>query len=73
MQSTLHATTDATVLPQDDDILYEVVDNDVAFVSYERWSRQRPVPCTEAWEVVPNLVVEVISPSEKGNDIRHYP
>jgi Uma2 family endonuclease len=110
------------VLPQDDDILYEVVDNkvvelgpmgaheiwlatelvvylrnfarqhqlgravqemlfdftamvqrkrrpDVAFVSYERWPQQRPVPHAEAWEVVPNLVVEVISPSDKGNDI----
>ena len=42
---------------------------DVAFVSYERWPRQRPVPHAEAWEVVPNLVVEVISPSDRGNDI----
>jgi Uma2 family endonuclease len=42
---------------------------DVAFVSYERWPRQRPVPHAESWEVVPNLVVEVISPSDKGNDI----
>ena len=42
---------------------------DVAFVSYERWPRQRSVPHAEAWEVVLNLVVEVISPSDKGNDI----
>ena len=42
---------------------------DAAFVSYERWPRQRQVPHTEAWEVVPNLVVEVISPSDKGDDI----
>jgi Uma2 family endonuclease len=42
---------------------------DVAFVSYERWPRQRRVPPAEAWEVVPNLVVEVISPSDKGDDI----
>src|SRR5437867_4662387 len=122
MQSTYQTTNYATVLPQDDDILYEVVDDkvvelgpmgaheiwlatvlagylgnfvrqhqlgravpvmlfdftamvqrkrrpDVAFVSYERWPRQRPVPHAEAWEVVPNLVVEVISPSDKGNDI----
>jgi len=27
MQSPLHTTTHATVLPQDDDIFYEVVDN----------------------------------------------
>ena len=122
MQSTYQTGTYETVLPQDDDILYEVVDGklvelgpmgaheiwlatvlarylgnfirqhqlgravqemlfdftamvqrkrrpDVAFVSYERWPRQRPVPHAEAWEVVPNLVVEVISPSDKGNDI----
>jgi len=122
MPSTHPTTNDETVLPQDDDRLYEVVDGklvelgpmgaheiwlatvlagyftnfvrqhqlgtvvqellfdftaivkrkrrpDVAFVSYERWPRQRPVPHAEAWEVVPNLVVEVISPSDKGNDI----
>ena len=122
MQSVHQTTNYGTVLPQDDDILYEVVDDqvvdlgqmgaheiwlatvlvvhlanfvrqhqlgrvvqellfdftamvkrkrrpDVAFVSYERWPRQRSVPHAEAWEVVPNLVVEVISPSDKGNDI----
>ncbi len=42
---------------------------DVAFVSYERWPRQRRVPHAEAWEVVPNLTVEVISPSDRGDDI----
>ena len=122
MQSTHQTINHGTVLPQDDDILYEMVDGkvvelgpmgaheiwlatelvvylrnfarqhqlgravqemlfdftamvqrkrrpDVAFVSYERWPQQRPVPHAEAWEVVPNLVVEVISPSDKGNDI----
>ena len=122
MQSTHHTINYGTVLPQDEDILYEVVDDqvvelgpmgaheiwlatelarhlgnfvrqhqlgrvvqellfdftamvkrkrrpDVAFVSYERWPRQRSVPHAEAWEVVPNLVGEVISPSDKGNDI----
>jgi Uma2 family endonuclease len=122
MQSTHPTTNYGTVLPQDDDLLYEVVDGklvelgpmgahaiwlvtvlagyltnfvrqhqlgrvvqellfdftamvqrkrrpDVAFVPYERWPRQRPAPHAEAWEVVPNLVVEVISPSDKGNDI----
>ena len=42
---------------------------DVAFVSYERWPRQRRVPRTEAWEVIPNLAVEVVSRSDRGNDI----
>jgi Uma2 family endonuclease len=122
MQSTHQTINHGTVLPQDDDILYEVVDGkvvelgpmgaheiwlatelarylgnfvrqhqlgrvvqellfdftamvkrkrrpDVAFVAYKRWPRQHPMPHAEAWEVVPNLVVEVISPSDKGNDI----
>jgi Uma2 family endonuclease len=34
---------------------------DVAFVSYDRWPLPRRIPRTEAWEVVPNLAVEVIS------------
>jgi Uma2 family endonuclease len=42
---------------------------DVAFVSYERWPRQRRVPRAEAWDVVPNLAVEVVSPSDGGADI----
>jgi Uma2 family endonuclease len=42
---------------------------DVAFVSYDRWPRQRRIPRTEAWEVVPNLVVEVISPTDRVDDI----
>jgi Uma2 family endonuclease len=37
---------------------------DVAFVSYQRWPKTDPVPSTNAWEVVPNLAVEVISPTE---------
>jgi len=34
---------------------------DLAFVSVERWPLRRRVPRTEAWEVVPDLVIEVIS------------
>src|SRR5439155_17439204 len=37
---------------------------DVAFVSYERWPKAEPVPHTNAWDVVPELAVEVISPTE---------
>jgi Uma2 family endonuclease len=36
---------------------------DVAFVSYDRWPRSQPVPGTNAWAVVPNLAVEVVSPT----------
>jgi len=37
---------------------------DVAFVSFDRWPLQRRIPRTEAWEVVPNLAVEVVSRSD---------
>jgi len=43
---------------------------DVAFVSYDRWARGRRVPREEAWDVVPNLAVEVVSPTNtSGADI----
>jgi len=117
MASTPLTLVQETVLPQDDDTLYEVVDDqkvelppmgaysvwlatvlvihlanfakqhqlgravqemlfdftatlqrkrrpDAAFVSFDRWPPQRRIPRTEAWEVVPNLVVEVVSPSD---------
>lgn len=42
---------------------------DVAFVSYGRWPRRRPVPSTNAWDVVPDLAVEVVSPSNTANEV----
>jgi Uma2 family endonuclease len=42
---------------------------DVAFVSYQRWPRQRPVPSTAAWSVVPNLAVEVVSPTNTAPEV----
>jgi Uma2 family endonuclease len=42
---------------------------DVAFVSYERWPRHRPVPTTAAWQVVPNLTVEVVSPTNTAAEV----
>ena len=36
---------------------------DLAFVSHERWARNRPVPRTAAWEVIPDLAIEIISPA----------
>lgn len=42
---------------------------DVAFVSYARWPQQQRVPNTEAWNVIPNLAVEVMSPSNTGDEI----
>jgi Uma2 family endonuclease len=42
---------------------------DVALVSVERWPLTRPVPATNAWAVVPNLAVEVISPTNTWDEI----
>jgi Uma2 family endonuclease len=42
---------------------------DVAFVSYDRWPREKQVPRTEAWDVVPNLAVEVVSPTNTADDV----
>ncbi len=53
----LDASTDLTRRP------------DVAFVSYERWPRARPVPRTASWQVVPNLAVEVVSPTNTAPEV----
>lgn len=42
---------------------------DVAYVSYERWPRKRRVPRTHAWAVVPELAVEVVSPSNTFEEV----
>lgn len=41
---------------------------DVAFVAYERWP-EAEVPEGDPWEVVPNLAVEVVSPSNTIQDM----
>jgi Uma2 family endonuclease len=43
---------------------------DLAFVSYDRWPRDRPVPRTEAWDVVPDLAVEIVSPSNGAVELQ---
>jgi Uma2 family endonuclease len=42
---------------------------DVAFVSYERWAKKRKMPRGNAWAVVPNLAVEIISPTNLAEAI----
>ena len=43
---------------------------DVAFVSYERWPKARSVPRNDdAWNVVPNLTTEVVSPSNRAEEL----
>jgi Uma2 family endonuclease len=44
---------------------------DVAFVAYDRWAKSRPLPESDnAWDVLPNLAVEVISPTDLAEDVQ---
>ena len=43
---------------------------DVAIVTYERWPIGRPIPFADnAWDVVPDLAVEVVSPHDLADEI----
>ena len=43
---------------------------DVAFVTSQRWPRTRPIPHPDdVWEMVPDLAVEIVSPSDKAEDL----
>jgi Uma2 family endonuclease len=42
---------------------------DVAYVPYELWP-ERDIQEDEAWEIVPPLMVEIISPSNRANEIK---
>ena len=43
---------------------------DLAFVSYDRWPRNRPVPQAPAWDVVPDLAVDVVSTTNSAVSIQ---
>lgn len=44
---------------------------DAAFVSFDRWPANRSAdPYQNAWDVVPDLAVEVVSPSDLAEDLR---
>ncbi len=43
---------------------------DVAFLSAERWPLSKPVPESDGIKAVPNLAVEIISPSNTWEEIR---
>ena len=49
---------------------------DLAFISFDRWPRDRQVPDDPAWSVVPDLAVEVVSPTDRDEDgldkVREY-
>jgi Uma2 family endonuclease len=43
---------------------------DLAFVSYQRWAQNLPVPEEgNAWPVVPDLFIEVVSPFDYAEDL----
>ncbi len=43
---------------------------DAAFISFLRWPRERPMPRTDnAWDVVPDLAVEVVSPRDRVEEL----
>lgn len=43
---------------------------DGAFVSNDRWPRNQPVPLRDnAWDVVPDLAIEIVSPSDFAEDL----
>jgi Uma2 family endonuclease len=42
---------------------------DLALISFDRWPRGKPAPGTNAWEVVPDLAIEVISPTNGANEM----
>jgi Uma2 family endonuclease len=43
---------------------------DVAYVSYERWPRDRPIPKSDnAWAVAPDLAIEVVSPNDFAEEL----
>jgi Uma2 family endonuclease len=42
---------------------------DVAFISFDRWARNRPVPQTRSWAVVPDLAIEIVSPTNTADEV----
>jgi Uma2 family endonuclease len=43
---------------------------DGAFISYQRWPKGRPQPVRDnAWDVVPDLAIEVVSPTDIAEDL----
>ncbi len=42
---------------------------DIAFVSFDRWPRDRKVNSDNGWDVVPDLAIEVVSPSNTADEV----
>ncbi len=43
---------------------------DVSFIPFSRWPNAKPRPSTNAWDVLPDLAAEVISPFDNLEDAR---
>jgi Uma2 family endonuclease len=43
---------------------------DVAFISHDRWPFDRRAPKVAVWDMVPDLAIEVISPSNTADDVQ---
>jgi Uma2 family endonuclease len=43
---------------------------DAAFVSYDRWPRDRRVSGGNAWPITPDLAVEIVSPSNAADEVQ---
>src|SRR5690348_14892283 len=41
----------------------------IAFVSHERWPEGKPIPPVGVWEVIPDLAIEVISPTDLDYEV----
>lgn len=42
---------------------------DVIFVPFSTWARGRRLPDTAAWDIVPDLCVEVVSPTDRASNL----
>ncbi len=42
---------------------------DIAFVSFDRWPQDRPTGTENAWDVVPDAAIEVISPNDMIEEV----
>ena len=43
---------------------------DVIFVSASKWPLDRELPDTDAWEILPELCVEILSPTDVSDDVK---
>lgn len=43
---------------------------DLFFVPFARWPRDKPIPRQNAWEVLPDLCAEFVSPNDLAEEVR---